>query len=581
MNTFNLTLDLAKAKQRQQQTIFVRQGDQNGTTIVATITDHGVAASTSGLTARFQMKLPDGTHYYRKAASLSGNVATVALDETQAASIAGRTDVAYFQLLQGSTVVASTESFTVIVLPDALADATGPESYDSAIQEAIDNANEAAEAAREAAQQTIPDGSVTADKIADAVRKGYVRSFETVADMQAATDIKAGMTCHTNGFHASGDGGAAYYTVSTSGNIALQGGLYASEVNVSLSNAAIDEITDGETLTSSGLLDETSLTHFWGNVKKYVDDSVAEVEIKNLFVIFGDSWSDFDAGFENWVEYANVANTLDVDIRNFANGGAGFLVTGNLVSSQITEASSTLTAEEKVRTKYVILEGGVNDTGVSGLTYTNFRNAVRAAITSCVNMFPNAQIIYAPNMCSYAYDATRAGLCMSYFYKMKDDIKWTPGNVKSAPILPYFWLGFKYSEVFRTDNLHLNRYGAINFGKCILDACLGMSQDSLKHYYKLGNLIFAYDDTGNIDVSGTYDFNGNTVQLLISTANEFTEYLYMWTNVSPLLNGAKRNPFWTGMTADCANHGWIRYDGNFTIKANSDYSGSGNARVFF
>ena len=137
MNEFTVRLDLAKGKARQQQTVFVRQGDQNGTTIVATITDHGAAAATSGLTARFQMRLPDGTHYYRKAASLSGNVATVALDEAQAASAVGRTDVAYFQLLQGSTVVASTESFTVIVLPDALADATVPDSYDDEIQEYV------------------------------------------------------------------------------------------------------------------------------------------------------------------------------------------------------------------------------------------------------------------------------------------------------------------------------------------------------------------------------------------------------------------------------------------------------------
>lgn len=82
----------------------------------------------------------------------------------------------------------------------------------------------------------IVDGAVTPDKLADAVRNGYVRSFETVADMQAATDLKAGMTCHTNGFHASGDGGAAYYTVSASGTangmdvLALQGGLFATMV---------------------------------------------------------------------------------------------------------------------------------------------------------------------------------------------------------------------------------------------------------------------------------------------------------------------------------------------------------------
>lgn len=45
----------------------------------------------------------------------------------------------------------------------------------------------------------------------------YVRWFDTVADMQAAIDLQEGMTCHTNGFHAAGDGGAGYYTISASG----------------------------------------------------------------------------------------------------------------------------------------------------------------------------------------------------------------------------------------------------------------------------------------------------------------------------------------------------------------------------
>lgn len=168
MNTFDLTLDLSK--RGLVQTVTIRQGDQNATTIVATITDHGEAASTSGMTARFCMRLPNGTEYYRKAATLSGNVATVTIDEAQAASVVGRTDTAYFQLLQGSTVVASTESFTVIVLPDALADATVPESYDSAIQDAIDSANEAAEEAREAAggvrMAIIPCGKLDATSTA-------------------------------------------------------------------------------------------------------------------------------------------------------------------------------------------------------------------------------------------------------------------------------------------------------------------------------------------------------------------------------------------------------------------------------
>lgn len=60
-----------------------------------------------------------------------------------------------------------------------------------------------------------------------------VQAFDTVADMQAAANLFAGMVAHTNGFHTSGDGGAAYYTISASGTangmdvLALQNSLYA------------------------------------------------------------------------------------------------------------------------------------------------------------------------------------------------------------------------------------------------------------------------------------------------------------------------------------------------------------------
>lgn len=74
------------------------------------------------------------------------------------------------------------------------------------------------------------DGVVTLETLSAEVASAYVRTFDTVADMQAATDLLAGMTCHTNGFHTIDDGGAAYYTVASSGDVALQGGLYASKV---------------------------------------------------------------------------------------------------------------------------------------------------------------------------------------------------------------------------------------------------------------------------------------------------------------------------------------------------------------
>lgn len=122
-------------------------------------------------------------------------------------------------------------------------------------------------------------GVVDFDTLTDAVRSAYVRTFDTVSDMQSATDLLAGMTCHTNGFSTSGDGGGAYYTVDESGDIALQGGLYASEVNVSLSNAAIDEITNNETPSSEGIVDQTGLARFWDNAKRslLIESSVAPI----------------------------------------------------------------------------------------------------------------------------------------------------------------------------------------------------------------------------------------------------------------------------------------------------------------
>ena len=64
---------------------------------------------------------------------------------------------------------------------------------------------------------TVEDGAITDAKLNDALKRGLVFGFETVADMKASTALESGMVCHTNGFYASGDGGAAWYTVSDSG----------------------------------------------------------------------------------------------------------------------------------------------------------------------------------------------------------------------------------------------------------------------------------------------------------------------------------------------------------------------------
>lgn len=83
---------------------------------------------------------------------------------------------------------------------------------------------------------TLMDGAVIERKLDPTLSLELCRCFDTVADMQEAIDLKAGMVCHTNGFHSAGDGGAAFYEVTADGEpndmdvLALQNGLYATLV---------------------------------------------------------------------------------------------------------------------------------------------------------------------------------------------------------------------------------------------------------------------------------------------------------------------------------------------------------------
>lgn len=172
MNTFNLRLDLDKAPTLPLW-VTIRQGDKNGTTISASIYDHGTLLAGS-YNARIAFRLPDDEHYYRKDATFSSGVATVTIDETEAASVTGNT-VGYFEILSGSTVIASTASFGIHVLQSATEGMTPGENYDTAIQDAIDGLNEAVAELPDTVEgileehpewtTTVQDGSITDAKL--------------------------------------------------------------------------------------------------------------------------------------------------------------------------------------------------------------------------------------------------------------------------------------------------------------------------------------------------------------------------------------------------------------------------------
>ena len=150
ISTQRVKLDINK--QASMQVLRLGQGDRNGTTLVAELYDGGSPYSLSGKTARFTMRTPDRQSSYSVASSsTSNNTATFNIDERYAAGVAGTTDVAYIEVLSGSTVICSTSRMRVICLQSATEGVSPSQMHDNGLDAAIAAANTAASSANTAA----------------------------------------------------------------------------------------------------------------------------------------------------------------------------------------------------------------------------------------------------------------------------------------------------------------------------------------------------------------------------------------------------------------------------------------------
>lgn len=184
MNIFAFDLDLSKDV--SPEVVVMRQSDHGGTTISATVYDHGTLFQTAAtVTAYLCIRLPGSKQYYRKVATHNNGVGSVTavVDEEYACSIPGRTDVAYFELHVGSSDIVSTASFTVIVLPSATAGMSAGQRYDDEIAATVrawlndhpeatttvqDDSLTTAKLKNDAVTTAkLADGAVTSAKIAD------------------------------------------------------------------------------------------------------------------------------------------------------------------------------------------------------------------------------------------------------------------------------------------------------------------------------------------------------------------------------------------------------------------------------
>lgn len=196
-NTRTLELDISK--EGSGTCIKVGQGDDGGTTIKALIYDNGAEFSLSGATAWLVVLLPNKRNYYRGQCSVSGNAATITVDESKLCSVSGYTDEAYFTVTKNGATY-STERFAIEILRSALDGQQPARNWDDAVQDLIDrgetavkNANSAASAANTAADKantaanTANSAAKDANNAADAANTAASAANTAKQNADAAT----------------------------------------------------------------------------------------------------------------------------------------------------------------------------------------------------------------------------------------------------------------------------------------------------------------------------------------------------------------------------------------------------------
>lgn len=193
-NTRTLELDISK--EGAGTCIKVGQGDDGGTTIKALIYDNGAEFSLSGATAWLVVLLPNKRNYYRGQCSVSGNAATITVDESKLCSVSGYTDEAYFTITKNGATY-STERFAIEILRSALDGQQPAQNWDDAVQDLIDrgetaasNANAAAAAANGAADDATA-AAQNALNIANSIAAIEPPSDDEVEELRDANAVLA------------------------------------------------------------------------------------------------------------------------------------------------------------------------------------------------------------------------------------------------------------------------------------------------------------------------------------------------------------------------------------------------------
>lgn len=203
MNVQTMNLDVTK-RPAIAPVLYIGQGDANGTTLVATIYDNGALLDLTDLSVRLAIRSADKASYYAVDGTVNGSEATFPVDETYAATVAGTTDVAYVEVIDGSTVTCSTNRFRVVVLESAEEGTDPSTAYSNGIIEATERAIAAAEAAEGVVLQDVPTMSATVK--GGALLGSGLEVEDGVLSVDAESIELPVMGASTKGVAKSGDG---------------------------------------------------------------------------------------------------------------------------------------------------------------------------------------------------------------------------------------------------------------------------------------------------------------------------------------------------------------------------------------
>ena len=237
---------------------------------------------------------------------------------------------------------------------------------------------------------------------------------------------------------------------------------------------------------------------------------------------FGDSWAEgYRASAPNKTFPAQLAAKLGMTPINKAVGSSGFMVENNLVSTQITNAASTMTATEKEQTSIIVILAGINDIRLYHNTKTaaEFGTAVANTLALCASTFPEIPIV----LClGNGYVSAPPSFYYNWINTAKETIEKASINTQITIIDSLTEFLTAQTDLYYTgDNLHLNDTGYDALAGYVANVISGGTPSI---YRVLGNMIpdagitltnapvLIQNNRQIILSGGRFDFGGNNAQ---------------------------------------------------------------------